>query len=168
MTRLVSGLAASFLLIGWASGCTGGDDPESEPRGQQSAALPASAVNDAMMSCMASRGWTGELGGDGGIEWGSIPDSQVAALNADQRDCVDSTGWGDLAALTTEERRSMYAAEVAEFACLQELGLDPPQPPTEQSYLDTFNSAEQYYAFKGLSLTPQQTLDCPPPTLFMN
>jgi hypothetical protein len=117
---------------------------------------------------MAADGWEGEMQFSGTISFGSVPEAQQALFNSAQEKCVSETGWGDLAGLGADKRRKLYEQEVSEYECLMELGLTPPAPPTEQTYVDTFNTADQYYAGATLGLTEEQVQECPPPTWFMN
>lgn len=130
--------------------------------------MPASNVDDDMIRCMAGFGWQGKETLGASLDFGNVPAEQSTQFTKDEDACVKQTGWGDLAALTDAQRKVMYQREVAEYHCLVMIGLTPPTPPTEQTYLDTFHSANQYYAGANLNLAPAQVKSCPPPTWFMN
>ncbi|MFT4010062.1 MAG: hypothetical protein QM655_08475 [Nocardioidaceae bacterium] len=169
----LKGLATALPVVAVASvllaGCSGSSKDDAGASGEHSSqSLPTSSVNEAMISCMQGEGWTATMKLDGTISNGSVPEEQQDALDRSAAKCSKRTGWGDLAALTTTQRRELYKQEVAEHDCLVKLGLTPPEPPTEQTYLDTFQTADQYYAGALMSLTDDQVRECPPPTWFMN
>lgn len=58
--------------------------------------------------------------------------------------------------------------------CLVSLGVDSDNPPSKQVYVDTYQSAEQYYAFEpgfdamGAGQMQATVTQCPPPTWFLD
>jgi hypothetical protein len=155
------------LAVSATVGCSA--DRESAKASQnESSDLPPSKVNDAMLDCMKSVGWEGEMERGGGMSFGSIPAEQMSQYEQQSAKCKEKTGWGNLAVLTSDQRQTMFDLEVKEYQCLKDLGFSPAEPPTEQTYLDTFDSADQYFAVRDMVLTVEQTNECPPPTWFMN
>lgn len=164
-------LTFTFGALAFAAMLVGCSEAATEVAAQQPSAdttLPSSSVNDAMLSCMREVGWDAEMEWSGAISYGSIPDEQTEVFQRDFEACVEQTGWGDLTRLTTEQIESLYAQEVETFECLREIGEEPAEPPTEQRYVDTFGTGEQYYAIEDVVATPEVVSACPPPTWFTN
>lgn len=134
--------------------------------------MPSSSINDAMIRCMTDKGWDPEMDWGGTIGYGQIPDEQHDIWNADNAECAQQTGWGDLAGLTPAQVAELYELEVRTHECLVAAGHPSAEPPTSQRYHDTFRSGEQYYAIGEVldaqGPTPEIISACPPPTWFMN
>ena len=162
--QLTASLALSVIAT---VGCSTDRENENATRSNPGD-MPASTVNDAMLACMKSAGWEGKMERGGGMNFGSIPSEQMSQYERQSAICTEKTGWGNLAVLTSDQRRTMFDLEVEEYQCLKDLGLSPAEPPTEQTYMDTFDSGDQYYAIRDITLTVEQMNECPPPTWFMN
>ncbi len=84
------------------------------------------------------------------------------------------SGWSEgFNSLTDAQLEQLFEQEVAEYECLTDLGYEIEEAPTFQSYLDTFKSADQYYAIQSLTGLGQADMtsviaQCPPPTWFLN
>ncbi|WP_159600551.1 hypothetical protein [Agromyces humi] len=123
---------------------------------------------DIMAGCLTELGWEGlVVNWDGGIDTGHIPEEQQDQFQADSATCIEAF---PVVPLTDAEIREMYAAEVANSDCLVGLGYAMPQTPTEQTYVDTYGTENQWFAMVGAS--PQTMKEetykdvfttCPPP-----
>lgn len=168
--RTVSTLA--LLLL--ASILTACSPTEAAPT-PAGADLPDSPLAEQTIRCMEDQGFEASLEWDGGI-------SGPAKVSADEsgqwgtaiQACAEESGYGNLQALTDEQVIELYAQEVAEYECLRDAGYSPAEPPSQQTYVDTFASADQYYAFQealdpmGQKDAQEATALCPPPTWFLN
>ena len=80
----------------------------------------------------------------------------------------------ETADLSEAQKRELYAQEVKEHKCLTDLGIDSAEPPTEQTYLDTYQTKDWYFAMQpGLinlprGKQPKIIAQCPPPTCVWN
>ena len=93
--------------------------------------------------------------------------------------CAESSGvnaWNNWSAWSEDQIRELYRQEVAEHECLIGIGADSPEPPSVQTYIDTFDTADQYFAVMPAMLNPEgsgHSLEslvsmCPPPTWYPN
>lgn len=132
------------------------------------AEAPASPLAVKMVRCIEDAGWEAEVGWNGVVTSPEMPPEQLDLWTEVADACQKETGFGDLARLTPSQVAELYRQEVAEFECLTAQGFTPSQPPSEQVYIDTFRSADQYYAIKGITATPELMRLCPAPTWFLN
>lgn len=136
--------------------------------------LPASPVADRLVECMTEDGWEVSRSWSGGIDSVSIPQEQLSAYNRSLEACSASSGWSGLAEISQEQKRELYDQEVANHRCLVDLGVESADPPTLETYMATYQTAEQYYSFlPGFDALGQAEMEravaaCPPPTWFMN
>lgn len=130
--------------------------------------LPSSPLGEKMVRCIQDEGWEAELSWDGGVVGPEMPTDQTSIWREVADACQKETGYGDLGQLTDTQIRELYSQEVAEYECLMEQGRNPASPPSEQGYIDTFRTADQYYAIKGVQATPELMRLCPAPTWFLN
>lgn len=160
------------LLAATLAGCTaiGG-----EPRPSRDPALPASPISDAMLRCLGDEGWEVTRSIYGGVDGPqNLAPAQTAAFQTAYTFCAEGTGWATpLADFTEQQREELYIQELAEQECLSDLGYPSEEAPSKQSYLDSFASADQYYAVLVLSSLSQGPYEaavraCPPPTWFLN
>lgn len=90
--------------------------------------------------CLLDKGWKPILHRDGGIEMNSdlLPDAQLDLYDADSKEC-----WAvirdRIAQMQPDEIAGVYELELETRACLIEFGLEVDEPPSEQSYIDTFH-----------------------------
>jgi hypothetical protein len=145
MSRVFSSvfLAAGVLCASIAlSGCSGQNEPGA-PTGQTpDEGMSLSSASNLVYECLTDRGWKVTLTWDGGIEAGSatVPDAQLENFNSDSDEC-----WGmvdnRILNMQPEEISQTYAAELETRECLIERGFKVGTPPSEQQYIDTFQSA---------------------------
>lgn len=126
------------------------------------------------MDCMTGAGWSVSRSWSGGIESDEIPQEQLEAYDESLAICSESSGWSGMASVNDEQKEELYEQEVANHSCLTELGIESAEPPTRETYLATYLTADQYYSFlPGFDSVDQASMreavaNCPPPTWFMN
>ncbi|MFT4052289.1 MAG: hypothetical protein QM677_08585 [Microbacterium sp.] len=112
------------------------------------------------------------------VAW-DIPEGQESVVSADFDECSEISGFstmGDKSSMSQAQLEALYEQEVAEHECILALGLESDAPPSLQTYIDTYQTENQYYGMlPGLdSLSSDQAsyakaaLACPPPTWYMN
>ncbi|MEA9986008.1 hypothetical protein [Subtercola sp. RTI3] len=134
---------------------TAAEQPVGQPAGQpatdqnpEAAQNPAAAqqlsdspLADALYRCIVARGWNVKITPEGGIVAGSdtIPKAQYELYLADTWSC--NTEVKAQFPVDDNQKHLLYAAEVAERTCLIRAGYSVPDPPTLQTFLDTYDSA---------------------------
>ena len=110
----------------------------------------------------------------GGLSGPEMDSSQSGLWAAAANTCGTETGYFN-PQLSQSQIRQLYSQEVAERACLAELGFDSPEPPSEQSFIDSYGTGDQYYAVHsagadqvGRGKMSEIVQKCPPPTWFLN
>ena len=158
-------LLTVLVSVGLTACAPGGRQPVLTP---PAADLPPSPLGEKMVRCIQDEGWEAELTWDGGVVGPEMPTDQTSIWREVADACQKETGYGDLAQLTDTQIRELYGQEVAEYECLVEQAKSPAEPPSEQGYIDTFRTADQYYAIKDVQATPELMRLCPAPTWFLN
>jgi hypothetical protein len=137
--------------------------------------MPASPITDKTVECLIDRGWDAKRNLEGGWDGPeNLPAAQQPVYFDDVQECGDETGWNTAwQNLTEAQMKELYVQEVREYQCIVDQGYGGTEPPTEQTYLDTFHSADQYYAImsaQDLGRARYEALIsvCPPPTWFLN
>lgn len=130
--------------------------------------VPHSPVVEAQIECMENKGWTPEAQFGGGMNFGDVPPEQAERLQEDATLCSQDTGWGSFDRFSAEQVSQLYDLEVEAHECFLEHDYASPPPPSRETYIDTFQTADQYYAFGDLSPGPTVKIQsiCPPPTWF--
>lgn len=178
MCRWLRSVVSCAVVVAVLSACSGaqGEDAvkTSAPPPVADSSLPASPVADRLVECMTEDGWEVSRSWSGGIDSVSIPQEQLSAYNRSLEACSASSGWSGLAEISQEQKRELYDQEVANHRCLVDLGVESADPPTLETYMATYQTAEQYYSFlPGFDALGQAEMEravaaCPPPTWFMN
>lgn len=158
------------------AGCSGQEQVTDAPEAVETVGMqmPESPVTDRVVRCMQEAGWTVRRSLYGGIESEEMSQDQQSAWQAAHEKCAESTGWNATNELNESQRKELYRQEVATHECLTTLGIESNPPPSEQTYLDTFQTQEWYFAFQpgfdqlDTGKLNQAILTCPPPTWFMN
>jgi hypothetical protein len=171
--RAVVALLLAPTAIFVLSACT--SPPEPVPTQGSAVPLAESPITDNMVRCLADEGWEVQRSIYGGFDAPqSLPASQATSYQSATDGCAALTGWATpLSDFTDAQRHELYAQEVLEHACLEELGYPGEEPPSAQAHVDSFASADQYYAFLAIADLPQGQFEsaiqvCPPPTWFLN
>lgn len=171
--RLLSGILGVLFLFLACSPASETSAPSltTEPA---LSSMPPSPVTDRLVGCMSEAGWEVSRSWQGGIESGIIPQEQLGAYNQAMEACSESSGWSTIGHVSAEQKEELYRQEVANHQCLTGLGVESAEPPTHQTYVATYQTAEQYYSFlPGFDSLDQRAMEeavaqCPPPTWFMN
>lgn len=132
------------LLLASITGCAASPDRSEgeDPPGQS-----LSPAADVVYQCLVDKGWDVTITWDGGIEARSsdVPDAQVGRYEEDSAKCwavIDER----VAAYTPAQIAEVYDMELATRECLIEQGLSVAEPPSEQTYIDTFHG-ERWMAY---------------------
>ncbi|MFE6967128.1 hypothetical protein ACFVAJ_18590 [Agromyces sp. NPDC057679] len=168
-TKLLLLLPAALLL----AGCTATDVAQPGGTGGDHAGMaftPAADDNrsEVMVGCLTELGWEGlVVGWDGGVDVSDIPAEQMEKFNEDNVTCADAY---PVIPLTDQEIRDLYAAEVENSECLVARGHQMPEPPTEQTFVDTYGTPKQWFAMIGAGpdtmdeeVYKETFIACPPP-----
>jgi hypothetical protein len=100
-----------------------------------------SSASNFVYKCLKDKGWDVELTWDGGIEVTSetVPEAQLDLYTSDSDEC-----WGAIndriVSMQPDEISKVYQAELATRECLIERGVDVGTPPSEQQFIDTFQT----------------------------
>lgn len=134
-------------------------------------------LTEAMATCMHDKGM--EVGFDikGGLSGLETDSSQSGLWRAAANTRGTATGYVN-PQLPQSQIRQSYSQEVAERACLAELGFGSPESPSEQTYIDSYGTGDQFYAVHsagadqvgqvGQGKMSEIVQKCPPPTWFLN
>lgn len=173
-SRWLRAVAAVILLLNTV-GCAS-DSGEAPIKTQPAVGrtYPDAPLLDQVVKCMNDKGWEVIVewqGGYRGPEMNSDLSSQwIAASN----ECAEAAGYFD-PQLNQAQVRELYRQEVATHACIVALGEASDQPPSEQTYVDTYGTGRQYYAIAAVLAaqlpnpeTERIAKKCVPPTWFLN
>ncbi|GGF33697.1 hypothetical protein [Subtercola lobariae] len=144
LTLRAAALAACGLLAGCA-GTTVSPGSAAESGAADALQTPAvageSPVVDALYRCITARGWQVTLTDDGAIQASSdtIPKEQYQLYLSDTWACNAQVA--KQFPVDDNQKHLLYAAELAERACLQQHGYSVDEPPSLQQFLDTYDSA---------------------------
>ena len=175
--RLVRLMAGAALVA--VSGCgASSDSAEPSPADSTGFEVPFSPVTDRYIRCMEEEGWESEPIWGGGADVEGVRGQEGPITEAMDR-CAESSGmndWNNWSAWSEDRIRELYRQEVEEHECLMGIGADSQEPPSVQTYIDTFATADQYYAMMPAILNPEasghsfESLEstCPPPTWYPN
>ncbi|MEF2976061.1 hypothetical protein [Subtercola sp. YIM 133946] len=130
---------ATVVLAGCAA-TSAPDGRGADPAANQPA-LSQSPVVDALYRCITARGWQVTLTDDGAIQATSdtIPAEQYQLYLADTWACNDRVKAEF--PVDDNQKHLLYRAELAERACLQAQGYQVDEPPSEQQFVDDYDSA---------------------------
>lgn len=168
---------AVALMLSLLSGCGSDDESPADATSTQSAAdsdLPPSPVTDRLVKCLQDAGWDVKRSWEGGLEISGVPADQQSAYQAANDRCSESSGWNSASNLNDAQVKELYQQEVEAHGCYLKIGVDSAQPPSEQRYIETYQTKDQYYAFlpgfDSLNQAKMQAAvkECPPPTWFLN
>lgn len=174
MKRLAS-FAAAVAACTILAGCTSvqaGDSPADGPPISSNQDYPEAPLLEAIEQCMNELGWEIVIdpaqAGYSGPEMSPESSSQwIQASNS----CAEEVGYFD-PQLNLSQQRELYDQEAATHECLVASGHPSDLPPSEQVYIDTFGTAQQYFAIGALAEAQmslrEAALSCPPPTWFLN
>lgn len=157
--------AALALLVGCAQADTG--DPPTSTTPATALPDPGSRAN-ALLSCMAELGYDGIIAADGTISFPPVPDEQIDSFEQQMNSCSEETPY---VPLNESQIKEMYALELQNKSCLEGLGYEVAEPPSEAVYINTYNTADWWFAIASLDALPANEFNeaveaCPPPTFF--
>ena len=137
--------------------------------------LPKAPLAERDIKCIQAAGWQAVLDWQGTINSVGLKTSdQATQWNAAADKCGKKTGFYGTK-LSATQLSQLYLQELEERNCLAKAGYPSGQPPSEQIFISTWYSADQYQAFTaagGSNWPPskQQAVSekCTPPTWFLN
>lgn len=156
-------LVLSVIVIAALTACTATPDSTGpEP-------APVDALT-ATIRCMEERGFEATADAYGGFSSPEMGPEQSALWREAAEECKAETGWG-VENYDDEQLAELYALEVEQFDCLVDLGYTPQEPPSLQSYIESWGGGSEppYQPFAsviaGLKAEEQQRIleECPPP-----
>ena len=86
-----------------------------------------------MSDCLVERGWDAEPDPAGGVA-AEYQTTETSAFEADYLVCQDEIGFGDPVILSERQWAALYADYSHAIECLQENGVDVPDPVDEYSF----------------------------------
>lgn len=136
MLRHVVVLTGFLTVAAALIGCSNGEESVASPA--QSGQSYSSAA-DSVFQCVTDKGWGAKISWDGTITASSeiIPRAQYSSYQEDLNECwkvVDDR----ILTMSPAEIANAYAAELKTRDCLITLGYTVDQPPSEQTYADSF------------------------------
>ena len=168
----IVGTSVCLALVGclMLAGCT-----SHVPKPTATPTLPQAPLAARDLKCIQAAGWQGAIDWQGTINSiGLKTQDQVTQWQSVADKCGKKTGFYDTK-LSTAQLVQLYGQELKERACLAKAGFPSAEPPSQQTFIDTWYSADQYQAFiaaggQSWSESKQQTISkqCPPPTWFLN
>jgi hypothetical protein len=115
--------------------------------------------------CLSEHGWDVTVNPvDGGIE-NELPTEQGDAYSADLAACYDETGANEVRELTQDDYAKGYAMMLNSLECLRDEGVDLPDAPSYQEYVD---SKGMYTPYRDMPDGRSEELlaACPQPQLW--
>lgn len=133
---MLSTVGVMALLLG---GCA-------VPSGGSGVPRPSSRAEatELLAECLRERGWEVTVNPvDGGID-SEYPSDQEDAASADSKACYESTGANQARELTADDYIRGYAMMLESLKCLREQGVDLPDAPSFQEYVDSKGNYTPY------------------------
>jgi len=174
LDRLALSVIAGIVLATSLTACSASPaHPTSKPTSSEFQHPPTPLAND-VVKCMKSAGWVATVDWDGSITGPSMKSDLLKQWQDSFTSCSKTTGF-DSPKLTELQVKQLYTQEVTEHKCLLAANQPSDNPPSEQSYIDSFQTASQYYSSGQLLVQPYSqskmmsvVAKCPPPHWYMN
>lgn len=166
---------ATALLMLTSAGCAidPGATPSNTPLASERT-YPEAPLLDRVVDCMHEKGWEVIVGWESGYTGPEMNADLSSQWITASNECAEAAGYFD-PQLNTAQIKELYHQEVATHECIVALRGASDQPPSEQTYIDTYRSASQYYAIAAVlaaqlpqSETKRIAEKCVPPTWFLN
>ena len=167
------GLALMVALL-TVAGCAG--SPESSKIAQEYEALEFSVLEDnanKVVSCVEEMtGFVVVAGKDGSVGYESkdVPASQYSLVDEAIPACFEELGFSNGGELTDTQKLRIFALQKEARRCLEGLGYDTPEPPSESTYLESYGGPDDWapWCFMGEYKLGTELLDvletCPDPS----
>ncbi len=177
VARIVIALSLITPTTGCAAGSGNDDNATGTAAPVSDSSLPESPIIEEFVACLQNRGWDAKRDETGMPAVDNIPDEQADLQAQDADECGEGSGWntmGQKSTMNNEQLTALYDQEVEEQQCVAALGYETETPPSQQTYIDTYATENQYYGWvPGLNGLDQAAfnkavLACPPPTWYMN
>jgi hypothetical protein len=168
--RLLAGIGIALALCA-LSACT--SPAETTSSSSAPSAKPDAPLAEKLAACIKDEGFEATVEWDGSVTAPEMPQAQSNKWGEVSTACAEKVGFY-VTELTTAQKSQLYRQELAERECLAGLGKPTDEPPSEQQYIDTWGTADQYYAYYaagGADFSQAEAkrlvADCPPPTWFI-
>lgn len=101
-----------------------------------------------VQECVAKKGFTISVRATGELEYSDkqVPDNQAPLADAAIAECQKQNPVGRSEAWPRDKLPKLYALELAEMACIKNLGLATDDPPSQQRFIDTYRTADAWSA----------------------
>lgn len=144
-TLFPAALAVGVLLL---AGCGSPDSAPTPATSSAGADAPGgsslSKTMQAVKECMEDAGIVVYDDGAGGLYGDSNLTAEQSSLWISENNrCSEEAGLDD--PFTDEELRELYALEVENYRCLLDNGFESAEPPSEQTYIDSWRSGVKPY-----------------------
>ncbi|WP_104125893.1 hypothetical protein [Cryobacterium sp. Y57] len=168
---LVASLMGSLALIALV-GCSAQPTPQPDSSHESvgAALTPDEEYVRAVASCLNEDGW--DVVYDPRDNSLSANPAQPDAYDAAYEECAAPLRGEirEISSWTTEEWASLYEQEGDTALCLREHGVNVPELPTLQSYIDRYTTEDSWTAYRAIGAVGQSEMygylrDCPQPTL---
>jgi len=104
-----------------------------------------------MAGCLRSKGWDAKA--TIGYAFSVDLHGQSAALAKDEVTCRSKLGFVSPGKLSAQQVSDYYAAELKVRTCLIDHGVVIAAPPSKQTFIETFDSAEQWNPYVSVGQT---------------
>jgi hypothetical protein len=99
---------------------------------------PGVKYGEIMAACLEEYGWDAEASVDGGLDY-NVPEDQREAIEADVERCREETGYNlPDRPFSEEEAVEIYAMYLESAECVEALGYEVAEPPSEEAWVEHF------------------------------
>jgi hypothetical protein len=120
--------------------------------------------NDRMHACYEDHGVTVTRAGDD--RWTLDNGGDVDLLIQISKECADEVGPPPIRPPDEIDARHMYDLALRQAQCLRDLGLDVSEPPSRESWVDTFLAGDPPWTpYDGRTMPESALTTCPDPQL---
>lgn len=170
-------LALATILVGSLAGCSAGPEPVEVTNSAKNPLIAAE------IQCLAEAGFEGEETWDGALVNGpSVTSGEFDDFGRALESCNEQLGIENFA-LTDAQFVQLYEQELAEKECLAAEGYDVGEPPSVETFMQTWATPSRWTAWdssnaadpsafdadfeKSQALQMQLALRCPPPSWWL-
>lgn len=119
--------------------------------------------NDQLVTCYKDHGVTVTVVGD---HWELDKGGDTAQVFQIMQDCTDELGPPSLRPADEADARHMYELVLRQARCLSNLGFDVSDPPSEDSWVDTFLAEDPPWTpYDARTMSDAALVSCPDPQL---
>lgn len=158
LKKTLISVGAVVIAAAALSACSGG--------GTNGISAPSNDAEayERIVACLTNDGWTVEFNEESGGIQSTYPTAQEDAYSAAYTECVEAAGIDQGGELTAEEYKSTYGGLVELRACLIGEGIDLPEAPSYQRFVELKAGWSPYLDIPGETLAqrgPDLESACP-------